>query len=184
MSCRTMTCFNISHEIQSVIIIHYQNSNPVSVELSVSCFNRLSVSLLADRHTTWTFFFKLKVLKRWGMGKGRSCSFLVRTDRGWILEIIFIIQLHQQLMNWQVWQLLGPLGHCGETLPSPLINQWTICNSIFSRKTQEGGAHQLFQNVRVCYRGLISIALSISFNVTQLLLKYLDMCVHGVIYYF
>lgn len=56
MSCRTMTCFNISHETQSVIIIHYQNSNPVSVELSVSCFNRLSVSLLADRHTTWTFF--------------------------------------------------------------------------------------------------------------------------------
>lgn len=130
------------------------------------------------------FFFLLKVLKRWSMGQGRSCSFLVRTDRGWILEIIFIIQLHQQLMNWQVWQLLGPLGHCGETLPSPLINQWTICNSIFSRKTHEGGAHQLFQNVRVCYRGLISIALSISFDVTQLLLKYLDMCVHGVIYYF
>lgn len=29
----------------------------------------------------------------------------------------------------------------------------------------------------------VSITLSI-FNVTQLLLKYLDMCVHGVIYYF
>lgn len=150
----------------------------------MSCFNRLSVSLLADRHTTWTFFLNF-FIKSVEKVESRKKLLISGSDRSRVdTGNIFIIQLHQQLMNWQVWQLLGPLGHCGETLPSPLINQWTICNSIFSRKTQEGGAHQLFQNVRVCYRGLISIALSISFNVTQLLLKYLDMCVHGVIYYF
>lgn len=30
----------------------------------MSCFNRLSVSLLADRHTTWTFFFLIKSVEK------------------------------------------------------------------------------------------------------------------------
>lgn len=106
-------------------------------------------------------FFISKTVEKVEHGQWKKLLISGSDRSRWILEIIFIIQLHQQLMNWQVWQLLGPLGHCGETLPSPLISQWTICNSIFSRKTREGGAHQLFQNVRVCYRGLISITLSI-----------------------
>lgn len=64
MSCRTMTCFNISHEIQSVIIIHYQNSNPVSGVKCVMFQSSVCQSVSRQTYNLDLFFFLIKSVEK------------------------------------------------------------------------------------------------------------------------
>lgn len=63
MSCTTMTYFNISHEIQSVIIIHYQNLNPISAVKCVMFQSSVCQSVSRQTYNLDHLFFYLFFIK-------------------------------------------------------------------------------------------------------------------------